>query len=210
VPVVKVVNQLWDSPGFRKQEVTGYFQTFLNRTPSAAETNGWVKTLQQQTPEESVIRGFLTSREFSARFPTPGDYATAVYRTRLRRDPSSLELNRMTTALATGGSRARLASEVLGSREFHTLRVQSLYTAVLGRTAKPAELSAQLAAWSRVGASIRSIETKFLASAENVRNLADRQFPLASPLVTEYPLTYSYGDPSTHEIVEDPLQPGIF
>ena len=83
-------------------------------------------------------------------------------------------------------------------------------SAVLGRAPDAAGMRSYLAARSRPGTSIRSIETSFLASSENVRNLADRQWPLASPLLTEYPLTYSYGDPSTHEIVEDTLHPGIF
>lgn len=132
MPVVKVVNQLWNSPGFRNQEVTGYYQTFLNRTPSAVEVSGWVKVLQKGTPKEAVIRSFLSSGEFRARFPTSGDYATAVYRTVLRRDPPPAELNRMINGLNTGGLRAGLASTVLNSEEFRTLRTQSLYTAVLG------------------------------------------------------------------------------
>ncbi|MBU6294164.1 MAG: DUF4214 domain-containing protein [Planctomycetes bacterium] len=211
LPVRQVANQLWNSTEFRGLEVDNYFQTYYGRNPAPAARAAWVATLRGRTPEAAVMTRFLASAQFSARYTTDADYATALYRVLLNRTPAPAELTAATDALIAGTSRTRLAAAMINSHEFHDSRIRGMFQAGLGRSATPAEVRAYSALWDAPGGSIRSVEVAFLSSAVNVAHLVSGGgVPLASPLVTEYQLDYTTGNPSTHEIVEDPTRPGFF
>ncbi|MCE9562507.1 MAG: DUF4214 domain-containing protein [Planctomycetes bacterium] len=208
VPVQRIVNNFWDTAEFHGTEVSSYYQTYLGRTPAAAEANGWVQAMLHGTPEATVMTSFLTSAEFTAKHITSPDYVTALYNVLLHRAPDPTGLNASVAALNAGASRAALVNVLLSTNEFHRERITGLYAAILGRPADPAGVQSNLAYWSQPGVTIRDVEVSFLASTENVTNLSTLAgISLSSPLVTEYPITYDHGNPSTHEIINDPAKP---
>lgn len=211
VPVASILDALWSSVDFRTQEVNNYYHVYLNRNPSSAEADTWVQSLLRGTPEATVQSGFLGSLEFSNRYITNNDYTTALYHIVLEREPDSLGLANHLSGLNAGVSRTDLAKHFLNSNEYHNTTLLHLYDAVLGRPADTGGLQSHLDYWNRSNASIRTIESAFLASPENIANLSNLSGIFLHPeIVTEYPLSYAYGAPSTHEIMEDEANPGIF
>ena len=208
VSVRQVVNSIWDTAEFHTNEVNSYYQTYLGRTPSAAEANGWVQLMLKGVPEASVMKSFFTSAEFTAKHITDPDYITSLYNILLHRAPDPTGLAATTAALSAGASRAAIVDVLLSTDEFHGDRVQSVFAAILGRPATGADLQSNRVFWSQPGVTIRAVEVKVLASQENITNLSTLAgISLSSPLVTEYQITYDHGKPSTHEIVNDPAKP---
>ncbi len=211
VSVETVVNSFWDSVEFHTQEVNNYYQVYLGRVPTTTESSGWVQRLVSGTPEAAIMTNFLTSAEYTSQHPLNADYVTALYQVLLDRVPDQADLDNNVAALNSGTPPATIVQNILNSSEFHQDRIESLYTALLGRPADAAGLQSNLAHWNQPGVTIRDVETGFLYSPENVSNLSNLVgASLASPLVTEYQLNYAYGNPSTHEILEDPSHPGQF
>src|SRR5262249_48911024 len=71
-----VVASIVNSVEARARVVTGWYQTYLGRTPSANETSYWVAVLGTQT-EEQALSGILGSTEFYSRAQSMGFGGTA-------------------------------------------------------------------------------------------------------------------------------------
>jgi virginiamycin B lyase len=206
-----IVDSIWNSPEFHSREVTNYYQVYLGRNPDAVGLNSWVQSMVAGELESSVVNAFLTSSEFLTQHAGNADFVTALYNDLLARTPDSTGLNFWVTQLDGGTPRSAVVDDFLSATEFHTDRLTSLYPAILGRPADSAGLSFWQQYRAQPNITIRNVESAFITSDENLTNLESLSgITLASPLVTEYQLTYTSGGPSTHEIEGDPTVPDRF
>src|SRR5262249_43823051 len=100
-----VVAGIANSTEARAGVVTGWYQTYLGRSPSAAEVSAQVTALGSQT-QEQVLSGILGSTEFFSRAQNMGfggtanqNYVSALYQSLLGRTPSNTELASQVAAL---------------------------------------------------------------------------------------------------------------
>jgi hypothetical protein len=162
-----VVSGIVNSTEARARVATGWFQTYLGRSPSATETSAYVTALASQT-EEQVLSGILGSAEFFSRAQGMGiggtadqNYVSALYKTVLGRTPSSTELASQVTALQQVGRQA-LALSILQSVEYRANVVRGYYSSLLGRTGS----SAEVAFWVSSGLDLRAIRMSIESSPE--------------------------------------------
>jgi len=73
-----VAEQFWRSDEHRALEVNQYFQTFLNRAPSAAEQRFWIDEFRDSSEEEIQLR-FVFSREFQHLHPDAQAFVQGLY-----------------------------------------------------------------------------------------------------------------------------------
>lgn len=128
--------------------VQNLYLTYLKRPADPGGLNSSVNFLAQGGTNEQLAVILTSSTEY---FQTQGGgmdlgFLTALYRDALGRaiDPSGLST--WSTALASGASRAGVASGIFGSTESRTDLVQDFYQELLDRTAEAAGLNAWVAA----------------------------------------------------------------
>jgi uncharacterized protein GlcG (DUF336 family) len=61
----QVALAIFNSPEAQGFLVSGYYQTFLHRTPGPNEVNGWVSVLQHGAHDQDVLAGILSSDEYA-------------------------------------------------------------------------------------------------------------------------------------------------
>lgn len=167
-----VAEQFWRSDEHRALEVNQFFQTFLNRAPSAAEQRFWIEEFRDSNEEEIELR-FVYSREFQQLHPDPQSYVNALYQGFLGRpaepgglaawssqirddnndDNGSNDNNSGNNNGAVGNQfdevasddRQEVAQDILNSEEASTRDVTRYYSDFLHRGPD----AGGLAAWSR-------------------------------------------------------------
>ena len=97
--------------GTNQGYVTGLYSLVLNRTPSQAESSGWVTLLNAGTSRLSVADDFLTSQEYRA------DLVQTDYMIYLKRSADSGGLTSWINALNAGLSDQEVLADILGSTE---------------------------------------------------------------------------------------------
>lgn len=131
----------------RARLVTGWYQTYLNRTPGASETQFWVNALQQPNKtDEQVLSQLLASDEFFNRAQTligsgtsTERYVRALYQVLLGRQASNAEVSFWDGLLPTAG-RSGIVLSFLTSSEYRTLLFTSYYQSLLNRAPDAAGL----------------------------------------------------------------------
>src|SRR5439155_26043740 len=120
-----VVDGIANSTEARALVVTGWYQTYLGRSPSGSEVSADADALATQT-QESVLSGILGSPEFFNRAQNMGfggtadqNYVKALYKVLLGRTPSSTELDGQVAELQRVGPQ-QLALNFLQSPEYRS------------------------------------------------------------------------------------------
>lgn len=125
---------------FRTLTIEGYFQTYLQRPPSAAEISFGVDLLGKLS-EDGVQATVLGGEEY---FRRAGDSNSAfvqrMYQDVLNRPPTPVELRDSLELIALNQSRMSIAAKLLGGVEHQRMVVASLYRAILRRPPTAAEL----------------------------------------------------------------------
>jgi hypothetical protein len=120
--------------------IQGLYQVLLQRTPAAAEVQGWASAMDGGLAPAQVVDGFLTSAEFNGRM------VRADYRNLLGREPEAGIANYWLSVLGQRADYPELTAEILASPEYFANHggsfqacVVGLYHDVLGRQASQAE-----------------------------------------------------------------------
>jgi hypothetical protein len=128
--------------------VQKFYQFFLGRDAKPGEEQGWVAALQGGQTQEQVLAAFLSTPEFASRANTlistgtPDErYLQALYQVLLQRPATDTELSSWLSALPSLERRG-VALVLLGSTEYRSLQVATLYSTLLGRAASPEEVAA--------------------------------------------------------------------
>jgi len=147
--------------------MTGWYQSYLGRMPSAMEANIWATQLGSQT-EEQVLGQILGSTEFYSRAQGMGfggtadeNFVCALYKTVLGRAPGSTELASQVAALQQNGQQA-LALSFLQSVEYRANVVRAYYSNLLHRPGSQAEV----ASWVNSTSDLRTIRMGIESSTE--------------------------------------------
>jgi N-acetylneuraminic acid mutarotase len=164
--------------------VDGFFQRFLNRSPSAGEEAAWAGLMQAGVPEESVLADLLGSAEFAARAKTlaggsnaDADFIVALYSLVLNRPAQAAEVNAWLTVLPVLG-RSGMAGVLMRSGEFRGAAIRTYYgdttlpvfpwepffVDLLHRSTPPT--AAEVAAWVNAPVDLLSIALDLAATAE--------------------------------------------
>jgi CSLREA domain-containing protein len=124
--------------------VTGWYQSYLGRTPLGGEEQYWVLQLAQGQTEEQVLSGILGSDEFFNRAQTlvgsgtaPERHVLALYQQLFQRTGSAAEVAYWVNQLPQLG-RQGVARGFLGATECRTDVVTGDYTTLLHRAADAA------------------------------------------------------------------------
>jgi RHS repeat-associated protein len=167
----QVVGQIIGSQEYETLAVGMLYEQFLHRPADATGLGAFVQLLAQGGSAEQVEAALLGSGEY---FTTRGSgtnagFLGAVYQDVLHRaiDPAGLQAWQQ--ALASGSSRATVASAILNSREAETDQVQALYQEFLHRDADAGGLSAFVAVLQRGTPSVQ-VSVALLGSAEYALN----------------------------------------
>jgi hypothetical protein len=145
-----VANALYYSAEHRSNQVQGYFQTYLKRTASAAEVNGWVNYYLAGATDFAVQTGFLTSNEYLTMYPPITGYINALYVDILGRNADAQGLASWTKTMMSSVPKQQIVMSLLTSVE-STQRLASIdYTTYLGRAGD----AGGIAYWGSVIASV--------------------------------------------------------
>jgi uncharacterized delta-60 repeat protein len=125
--------------------VTGMYQDLLGRTPSAAEVQAWVNTLNAGTPPAGVALGFAASPEREAQ------RVRFNYQTYLGRTASQAEVDEWVNAFVGGVTNEEMVAGFVGSPEYYlnaqkgrdnqAVWVARAYLDVLSRAASVSEVN---------------------------------------------------------------------
>jgi hypothetical protein len=170
-----VVQGILGSPEYRGLEVTNYYQTFLGRTPSAAEVAGWVSVFQAGATEQQVIVDFVTSPEFQALHPSNDSFVTALYQDVLGHAPSPDAQAAWVNQLNMGESRAQVALTILNSSEDQGDVVSAYYDAFLHRIPSSMEVAGWLNFLAASNDRLDAVAVGILTSTEFHQDLSTGQ-----------------------------------
>ncbi len=160
-----VATGIWRSAEHRTIQVTGYYETFLNRAPDAG-LNGWVTALLNGSlNEQGVELGFLTSSEYLRNHPTSATYINGLYLDILDRPPGPTEQIFWQNALAQSGT-LFVAASILTSSESYVRTITADYVAYLHRQPDPAGLQSWLNGLISGPTTVESLAEGIIGSAE--------------------------------------------
>ncbi len=132
MPIAVVDYSFVNSMEHRLDEVTYYYATFLGRAPDPLYID-WVNELLNGGNEAAVIKGILTSPEYTASHAGSADFVSDLYFQLLGRQANSAEQTPWEQLLASGVSRAAVVASFLNSQESVELASESFYAAFLHR-----------------------------------------------------------------------------
>jgi subtilisin-like proprotein convertase family protein len=153
--------------------VTGWYRTYLGRTPQNGEEQGWVAALQAGAQEEQVVAAILASPEYINRTPsipgvggTPGpdSFVKAVYIQILGRQAAPSEVAFWANLVRTVGAQ-NVAYAIIVSRENRENVVRGYYANLLQRPAGSPSQS-EVDGWVFSGLDFTTIRVAFEASPE--------------------------------------------
>lgn len=133
VPRNVVANALYVSAEHRSNQVQGYFQTYLKRTASAAEVNGWVGYYLSGATDFQVMTGFLTSNEYMSMNPPISGYISGLYVSILGRTADAEGLASWTRSMMASMPKQQVVMAMLTSAEATQRQAALDYNYYLGR-----------------------------------------------------------------------------
>ncbi|WP_430912423.1 DUF4214 domain-containing protein [Methylobacterium sp. sgz302541] len=168
-------------------QVHALYEALLDRAPDLRGWEGWVPAIEHGMTAHDLAAQLLNSAEYAARFGSPAagsgaDFVAHLYETALHREAGAGEIGYWTDALASGSSRADVATAIAFSAE-NTVGIEAafrsgvavpdaaaaeaarLYHGLLDRAPDAAGLSQAVAALHD-GASLGGIARGLLDSAE--------------------------------------------
>jgi hypothetical protein len=127
-----------NSPEHRRLEVDSYYQTFLGRSAEADAASGyWVGLLLAHGDEEEVLKGILTSPEYTAEHALDQAFVRGLYSQLLGRAADDSGATFWEQRLGAGANRADVVDGFVRSREAATVAADSFYAAYLQRQGDP-------------------------------------------------------------------------
>jgi hypothetical protein len=152
---------------YRQKVVTGFYQTYLGRSPTPTELTDGVNTLANGGTNEQVQASILgTDEYFNKVGGTNQNWINAVYQALLGRAPTSSESNTANTELTNGTmTREQIAAGILATDEYRTDLINSDYSTYLGRAGDPTGVANALAAM-KSGVTDEQILAMVLGSTE--------------------------------------------
>jgi hypothetical protein len=162
----KVAASVWKSPEHRGLEVDQFYATYLNRPADPGGRTYWVSALLRGVSETTLARSLLVSKEYRAAHPGVASYVAGLYRDVLGIAPSRRDTSRWVNASRHGLGRAAMAKQFLTSTKAANRLVGTDYNKILGRAAKPVELTFWASRLKSGRETPSSIAERFLASNE--------------------------------------------
>jgi hypothetical protein len=138
----------------------------LGRTPTSAEEQGWIQSLENGASQNAVAMGFLTSGEYR------GDLVQSYYKKYLNRTASAAEVAGWVSSFTSGATNEQVQEGFLDSAEFYNDSgatnsgfVTALYKILLARTPSAAEVQGWVTHLT-TGETRGQVALGFLTSAE--------------------------------------------
>ena len=144
VPLQRVVQDQWMSREHRTRQVREFYQQYLGRDADASGLKHWVDLLMAGYSQQFVQKRILISPEFANRTGGGEKTVRALHALLLGRDASRSELAASLAQLKYRGMSA-VVDSLLGSREYRTLLIKSVYQSYLYRAPRTAELNLGIA-----------------------------------------------------------------
>jgi len=128
-----IASALYNSAEQRSNQVQGYYQTYLNRTATAAEVNRWVSYFLAGGTEYQVQTAFLTSNEFMRQYPPITNYIQGLYQQIFARAANPSEVAGWTKTFFSSVPRQQIVMSMLTSTEATRRQAALDYNKYLGR-----------------------------------------------------------------------------
>lgn len=181
-----VAAAIYSSREFRTVQAERYYENLLGRVGDEAGVAQWADRLFARVPEETVSAEMASSREYTARFISPGALVNRWYVDLLGRQPDSAGLSAHTRALQSGRTNYEVVSALTSSDEYRGVKVRQVYFAALDRDADLAGLDAWADRWQALGGLV-GVTSGILGSAENhTRLVSAAGVPLPDMLVRQW------------------------
>ena len=166
----KFASDLTHSPEFYAVNVIEpAYQTYLGRSADASGVAYWTNQMQQGLTDQQIEADFIASKEFYAEAGgTDAGWVNALYQTVLGRPADSGGMSYWLSQLASGVSRANVATGFAASQEREAQIIQNDYFTYLGRSASPAEIGYWVAQFDN-GTTNEDIVSGFVGSPEYVK-----------------------------------------
>jgi hypothetical protein len=156
----------WRSAEHRALEVNQFYGEFLHRAADSAGRAFWTSTLLTGASELDVMRGILSSTEYTASHSSDTAFVNGLYGDVLSRGSDPAGQAAWLQALANGTSRGTVAQMFLTSAEASRRVVDDAYASFLGRAADQAAEQFWVAGLQNGQASFESLGVALLASDE--------------------------------------------
>ncbi len=128
-----VASQIYYSGEHRSNQVQGFYQTYLERTASAAEVNGWVKWYQAGATDFQIQDAFLSSNEYLALHPPIASLISGLYVSILNRAVDAAGMATWTAQFMASVPRQQIVMAMLTSAESTQGIATTDYLQYLGR-----------------------------------------------------------------------------
>ena len=163
--------------------VDGLYGRYLGRLPDPGGRAYFVGVLQASGGGvETMIAQLVTSAEYTQQFGSDGNFMQSLYARLLGRLGSASDVAFWTTTLATGSSRASVASSFLNTSEFRgdvarqfygfsvapLVTTASIFLPLLDRTVAPG--ASEINYWATNGQDLLTMEVTFVQTGEYFTN----------------------------------------
>ena len=149
-------------------QIMGDYQTYLQRTPSTVEVNGWLQQVDSGVSYQVLDAEFAASAEFVSKHGGGGAaWVEGLYADLLGRTGSPAEVNSWLTDISKGVSPGAVATAFANSTERLSDLVALDYQHYLGRAAVPGEVAGWVNAINN-GMSEQDVVANLVASPEVV------------------------------------------
>jgi ELWxxDGT repeat protein len=130
-----------NSTEYRSGLINNYYEEYLGRTVDLATEMTLLQEMNQGLTADGVIETILSSNEFFLR-SGPAGFVNNLYLDLLGRAPTLAEAGFWKQELIVNGvPRATIVAAFLGSAEYDTMAIETLYGRFLGRAADPGALA---------------------------------------------------------------------
>lgn len=139
-----LVDAVLDSDECLRTLVSNWYEDFLSRSPSSAETDALIDRLRSGERDEAMLATILSSQEYYTRRggSTNDGFLNAVFDDLLGREIDDASSERFSVLLAFGGTRAQVVNAITSTREYRSRVIGGYFERFLGRTAASTEVSA--------------------------------------------------------------------
>jgi hypothetical protein len=162
----QVAQSLWELSAHRGREIDADYVQLLHHHVDSTHLKVWLQVFQNGGTEIDVLRGILTSSDYSALHLSNESYVTGLYTDLLGRAPTAAELTYEVHKLQLNAGRASVAEDILGSREFLGSLVDRDYRSFLNHGVVGAVEQLDVAALQAGTDTPESVAVAILASDE--------------------------------------------
>ncbi len=160
-----VVNQLYASDAHRAMQVSGLYQSILNRAPTAQEMATAVQQLNTGTDQLTLMQNLFVSPAYQQLHPTSQALATALSKDILNTNPGTVSMQSLLQSMSAQPL-STVVHDLLNSDASLANQIDNTYRATLRRSATTAEIQTWTTSLKTGKTTLDALAVRLLSSLE--------------------------------------------